>query len=101
MTWRQVVSRRVRRHTPAWERYHGVTPDELRAVTETIGEVLPGRQLTREELTSQVVERAGGAVTVTITPFGAMPAKTRRGVEQHATRYESLFGAPARVSWAD
>ncbi|MGH3716801.1 MAG: winged helix DNA-binding domain-containing protein [Micromonosporaceae bacterium] len=45
--------------TPAWERYHGVTPDELRDVTGAIGELLPGRQLTREELAAAVAERLG------------------------------------------
>lgn len=43
--------------TPAWERYHGVTPDELRAVTGAIGDVLPGRELTREELAAEVAAR--------------------------------------------
>lgn len=52
-------SRQWPRFSPAWERYHGVTPDELRAVTEAIGEVLPGRQLTREELATAVAERLG------------------------------------------
>lgn len=40
--------------TPAWERYHGVTPDDLRAITAAVGEVLPGRTLTREELAGEI-----------------------------------------------
>ena len=45
------------RFSPSWERYHEVTPDELRAVTEAIGEVLPGQQLTREELAAEVAKK--------------------------------------------
>ncbi|WP_162606152.1 winged helix DNA-binding domain-containing protein [Jiangella asiatica] len=41
--------------TPAWERYHGVSGDDLRRVTDVIGEVLPGRFLTREELSAEVL----------------------------------------------
>jgi hypothetical protein len=42
--------------TPAWERYHGVTPDDLRRITDAVGEVLPGRVLTREELAADIAE---------------------------------------------
>ncbi|WP_169738924.1 winged helix DNA-binding domain-containing protein [Jiangella gansuensis] len=41
--------------TPAWERYHGITGADLRRVTDVIGEVLPGRVLTREELSAEVL----------------------------------------------
>ena len=56
-TWIAGLSARVRRVDRAWERYHGITADELEAITDAIGEVLAGRQLTREELTAALVER--------------------------------------------
>lgn len=49
----------ARRYTPAWVEYHGTTPDEAGEVTAAVGEVLPGRCLTREELASLVAERLG------------------------------------------
>jgi Winged helix DNA-binding domain len=42
------------RFTPAWEKYYGVKPDDLRRITAAIGEVLPGRVLTRDELATEV-----------------------------------------------
>jgi Winged helix DNA-binding domain len=42
------------RFTPAWEKYHGVKPDDLRAITAAVGEVLPGRVLTRDELATEI-----------------------------------------------
>jgi hypothetical protein len=44
---------------PSVLRGHGVTLAEITAITEAIGEVLPGRVLTREELTSAVLEHTG------------------------------------------
>lgn len=40
--------------TPGWEKYHGITGDDVRLVTEAVGEVLSGQILTREELTAAV-----------------------------------------------
>jgi Winged helix DNA-binding domain len=42
------------RFTPAWEKYHGVKPDDLRRITAAVGEVLPGRVLTRDELATEI-----------------------------------------------
>ena len=42
------------RFTPAWEKYHGVKPDDLRQITAAVGEVLPGRVLTRDELAIEI-----------------------------------------------
>ena len=42
------------RFTPAWEKYHGVKPDDLRAITAAVGDVLPGRVLTRDELATEI-----------------------------------------------
>ncbi len=39
--------------------FHGVSPQQLAAVAETIGEALDGRCLTRQELTAEVVRRVG------------------------------------------
>jgi hypothetical protein len=47
------------RFTPAWEKYHGVTPDDLRRITEAVGQVLPGRVLTREELATEIAALLG------------------------------------------
>jgi DNA glycosylase AlkZ-like len=42
------------RFTPAWEKYHGVKPDDLRRITAAVGDVLPGRVLTRDELATEI-----------------------------------------------
>jgi Winged helix DNA-binding domain len=42
---------------PSWEKYFGVTRDEVERIRDTIGEVLEGRVLTREELGGEVSER--------------------------------------------
>jgi hypothetical protein len=42
------------RFTPAWEKYYGIKPDDLRRITAAIGEVLPGRVLTRDELATEI-----------------------------------------------
>ena len=42
------------RFTPAWEKYYGVKPDDLRQITAAVGEVLPGRLLTRDELATEI-----------------------------------------------
>ena len=47
------------RFTPAWEKYHGVTPDDLRRITDAVGEVLPGRMLTRDELATEIAAALG------------------------------------------
>jgi hypothetical protein len=44
--WTAALTTRPWRITPSWERYHGVTADEVDAVTAAIPEVLAGRQLT-------------------------------------------------------
>lgn len=58
-TWIAGLSARVRRVDRAWERYHGITADELETITEAIPEVLAGRRMSREELTAALVERLG------------------------------------------
>jgi hypothetical protein len=42
------------RFIPAWEKYHGVTPDDLRRITAAVAEVLPGRVPTRDELATEI-----------------------------------------------
>ncbi len=39
---------------PAWERYHGVSPDDMDKILRSIADVLPGQCLTRGELAEQV-----------------------------------------------
>jgi hypothetical protein len=47
------------RFTPGWEKNHGVTADDLRRITDAVGQVLPGRVLTREELATEIAARLG------------------------------------------
>jgi hypothetical protein len=42
------------RFTPAWEKYYGVKPDDLRRITAAVGDVLPGLVLTRDELATEI-----------------------------------------------
>ena len=42
-----------------WVKYFGVTREEIELVIETVGEVLRGRALTRDQLADAVVERTG------------------------------------------
>jgi Winged helix DNA-binding domain len=42
------------RFTPGWEKYHGVKADDRRRITAAIGEVLPGRVFTRDELATEL-----------------------------------------------
>ena len=45
--------------TQGWVKYFGVTREEIELVIETVGEVLRGRALTRDQLADAVVERTG------------------------------------------
>lgn len=54
--WVAALSTREWRITPGWERYHGVTADELAAITTAIPEALADRCLTREELAERLAE---------------------------------------------
>jgi hypothetical protein len=45
--------------TQGWVKYFAVTREEIELVIETVGEVLRGRVLTREQLAEKVVERTG------------------------------------------
>lgn len=57
-TWvaAMTVKENATRRTAAWEKYHGISLDDARAVTEAVGEVLPGHCYTREELGHAVAE---------------------------------------------
>ena len=57
--WIAALTTRPWRITPSWERYHGVTADEVHAVTAAIPEVLAGRQLTRGELARGLADATG------------------------------------------
>lgn len=58
----------------AWERYHGVNLAVLQQVTEVIGEVLPGKVLTREELLAELAReiRAPGIADAVRSGWGQM-----------------------------
>ena len=63
------------RFTPAWEKSHGVKPDDLRAITAAVGEVLPGRVLARDELATESRLRLRKP---------ALAEKIRSGLGRHA-----------------
>src|SRR2546430_13090311 len=44
---------------PSWQRYFGVTPDQIDVLRQVVREALDGTVLTREELVAAVVARAG------------------------------------------
>lgn len=58
----------------AWERYHGINLAALRQITEVIGEVLPGKVLTREELLTEIatVVKAPGLAEAVKSGWGQM-----------------------------
>ncbi len=58
----------------AWERYHGINLAALKQITEVIGEVLPGRVLTREELLAAIatVVKAPGLEEAVRSGWGQM-----------------------------
>ena len=58
-TWVAVLRTREWRITPGWVKYHGITKDELDAVTDAIPEALAGDPLTREELADRVAGITG------------------------------------------
>lgn len=60
-TWVAVLRTREWRITPGWVRYHGITKDELDAVTDAIPEALAGDPLTRDELADRVAAITGHA----------------------------------------
>jgi uncharacterized protein YcaQ len=60
-TWAAVLRTRAWRITPAWVRYHGVTEDELGAITAAIPEALAGDPLTRDELADRIAALTGHA----------------------------------------
>lgn len=58
----------------AWERYHGINLAALKQITEVIGEVLPGKVLTREELLAEIatVVKAPGLEEAVRSGWGQM-----------------------------
>jgi Winged helix DNA-binding domain len=66
------TSRRYMR-AAAWQKYFGITLDELDRVTEAIGEALTGRVMTREELAEEVGRLTGSS------SFAAKLAKSSWG----------------------
>ncbi len=70
-----------RRFPPSYEREHGVTGEQVHAITDAIGEVLDAQPLTRAELAAAISERLGDpALTAPLsTGWGAVfkPAASR------------------------
>ena len=59
--WVAMMRQRPQKITPGWEKYHGVSAAQLATITETIGEVMSDRPMTREEMTVAVVDATGDA----------------------------------------
>jgi hypothetical protein len=59
--WVALLSTREWRITPAWVKYHGVTAEELDAVTAAVPEALASGPLTRDELADRVAGLTGHA----------------------------------------
>jgi hypothetical protein len=57
--WSGALSTYEHWRKPAWRRYFKVTEDELGELTDTIGKALRGKELTREELSAEVVRLTG------------------------------------------
>ncbi len=57
--WVAALGTRTFPRPESWYRYHGVTPEDMAALEETVPQVLSGTPVTREELARQVVERSG------------------------------------------
>ena len=60
-TWVAALRNKEReaRRGKAWERYHGITVEQLNSVTQTVGQVLRSEPLTREELGEAVASATG------------------------------------------
>ncbi len=60
--WRAALGTSPRFSRPAaWQKYFGISMDQLDRLTEAIGEALTGRLLTREELGAEVARATGSA----------------------------------------
>jgi hypothetical protein len=46
-------------HTPAWQRYFGMTPAQMDAMRDAVRDILHGQVLTREELIAELGKRKG------------------------------------------
>ncbi|HET6952676.1 MAG TPA: winged helix DNA-binding domain-containing protein [Acidimicrobiales bacterium] len=57
--WVALVGTREWRITPGWVRYHGITRDELDAITAAVPAALAGDPLTRDELADRVAALTG------------------------------------------
>lgn len=57
--WAAALGTRSFPRPESWFKYHGVTPEELAAVEETVPQVLSGTPVSREELAVRVAERSG------------------------------------------
>jgi hypothetical protein len=55
------VKERAARRGAAWERYHGITVDQLKTAVAAIADVLGAEPVTREELAAEVTGVAGDA----------------------------------------
>jgi uncharacterized protein YcaQ len=57
--WTAALGTRTFPRPESWYRYHGVTPEEMDAIQETVPQVLSGTPVTREQLATRVAERSG------------------------------------------
>jgi hypothetical protein len=57
--WAAALGTRSFPRPESWYRYHGVTPEDMAAVEETVPQLLGGEPVTRERLAQQVAARTG------------------------------------------
>lgn len=57
--WAATLGTRSFPRPPSWYRYHGVTPEDMAAIEETVPQVLGAKPVTRERLAKQVAKRSG------------------------------------------
>lgn len=57
--WAAALGTRSFPRPQSWYRYHGVTPEDMAAIEETVPAVLGAEPVTREQLARQVAERTG------------------------------------------
>jgi hypothetical protein len=73
--WQAALSQLRREVTPAWLKWYDITRPELDQLMRTMGEVLDGQLLTRQELAEQVAKHTGSpelAEKVTRSSWGSL-----------------------------
>ncbi|TWF80112.1 winged helix DNA-binding protein [Pseudonocardia hierapolitana] len=85
---------------PRSHREHAVPPDRMPEVSRTAGWISPVLVVGGAVAGVWEHERREGELSITVRPFGELPAAVRDGVQEHAARYATLLGAAGiSVGW--